>query len=147
MPELNYTLINTNQLCQFHTQVQYNPYHSTEPMNITNPSVDFTACLEFQETNIFLNTCFFNSDRPSRIPTYRIDFTPTVESTSNCVPSTKYYARRRLRRKMCLVLASNSINQLNMINVKLQMRRTSYSTPNILTRDWWLESKYQGNSQ
>ena len=30
-----------------------------------------------------------NSDRPSRIPTYRLDFTSTVESTSNRVPLNK----------------------------------------------------------
>ena len=58
MPELDHTLINTNQLLQFHTQVQDNPYHATEPMNITNPSGYFIACLEYQGTNLFLNTWF-----------------------------------------------------------------------------------------
>ena len=58
MPEINHNLIDPNQLCQLHTQVQDNPYHATEPMNITNPSGDFTACLESQWMNIFLNTCF-----------------------------------------------------------------------------------------
>ena len=56
IPELYHTLINPKQLCQFHTQVQYNPYHATEPMNITNPIGYFTACLESQGTDIFLNT-------------------------------------------------------------------------------------------
>ena len=60
----------------------------------------------------------FNSDRLSRIPTYRIDFTPTVESTSNWT-TLKNNWRRRLRCKICLLLASNSMNQLKIINVKL----------------------------
>ena len=49
MTELDHTLINPNQLCQFHMQVQDNPYHATEPLNITNPSGDFKACLEYQQ--------------------------------------------------------------------------------------------------
>ena len=53
MPELDHTLINPNKLRQFHTQVQDNPDHATEPMNITNPSGDFIACLESQGKNIF----------------------------------------------------------------------------------------------
>ena len=43
IPELDNILINPNQLRQFHTQVQYNPYNATEPMNITNTSGDFTV--------------------------------------------------------------------------------------------------------
>ena len=56
--KLDHTLINTNQLRQFHTQFEGNAYHDTEPMNITNPSGDFTVCLESQGRNIFLNTWF-----------------------------------------------------------------------------------------
>ena len=58
IPELDHTLINPNQLHQFHTQAQDNTYHGIEQINITNPSGYFTACLEYQETNIFLNTWF-----------------------------------------------------------------------------------------
>ena len=58
MMELDYILINPNQLRQFHMQVQDSPYYSTEPMNITNPIGDFTSCLESQRTYIFLNTWF-----------------------------------------------------------------------------------------
>ena len=43
MPELDHTLINTNQLRQLHTPVQKHSYHATEPMNITKPSGYFTA--------------------------------------------------------------------------------------------------------
>ena len=60
MPETDNTLINSNQLRHFHTQVKDNPYHATEPINITNPSGDCTACLEYQGENIFLNTWFPN---------------------------------------------------------------------------------------
>ena len=88
MPELDHTLINPNQLRQFHTQVQENPYHATEPMNITNPIRDFIACLESQGKNIPQHLVS-NLDRTSRILTYRIDSTPTVESTSNWVPLNK----------------------------------------------------------
>ena len=48
MPDLDHTLINPNQFLQFHTQVQDNPYHATETMDITNPRGDFIACLESQ---------------------------------------------------------------------------------------------------
>ena len=76
----------------------------------------------------------YNPDRPGCITTYRIVFTPTVESTSYWFPLKKIIWRRILRRKMCLVLASNYINELKMMNVKSQMTRTSYSTHNISTR-------------
>ena len=56
MPELDHTLINPNQLIQFHTQIQDNPYHATEPMNNNNTSRDFTVCLEYQGMDILLNT-------------------------------------------------------------------------------------------
>ena len=46
MPKLDHSLTNPNQLGQFHTQVQGNTYHATEPMNITNPSGYIIACLE-----------------------------------------------------------------------------------------------------
>ena len=58
MSELDHTLISPNQLRQFHMKVQDSPYHAIEPMNITNPSGYFTACLESQGTNIFLNNWF-----------------------------------------------------------------------------------------
>ena len=48
MTKLDHNLINSNQLRQLQIQVPDNPYHATEPMNITNPSGDFIACLEFQ---------------------------------------------------------------------------------------------------
>ena len=93
MTELDYTLINPNHLSQFHTQVQYNTYHATEPMNITNPRGYFTACLESQGTNIFLKTWF---------PTHTgLSTFPNIELTSHQpwnphqieLPSTKYYAK------------------------------------------------------
>ena len=34
-----------------------------------------------------------NSEKPSRIPPYRIDFTTTLEFTSNCVPLKQYYVK------------------------------------------------------
>ena len=43
IPELDHTIINTNQLRQFHMQVQDNIYHATYPMNITNLRRYFTA--------------------------------------------------------------------------------------------------------
>ena len=58
IPELDHTLINPNQFFQIHTQVQENPYRAIEPMSNTNSSGYFTACLESQGTNIFLNTWF-----------------------------------------------------------------------------------------
>ena len=54
--ELDHNLINTNQFRQLHTQVQNNLYHATETMSISNLSGYFTACLEYQGINIFLNT-------------------------------------------------------------------------------------------
>ena len=78
---------------QFQTQFQENPYHDIEAMNITNPSGYFTACLESQGTNIFLNTwfptqtdlaAFSHIELTSRQPwnPHQIEF-----------PSTKYYVK------------------------------------------------------
>ena len=89
MRELDHTLINYKQLCWFHTQVQDNLYHAIEAMNITNPSGDFTVCLKSQGEIYIPQHLVSNSDRPIHIPTYQIDFTATVESTSNCVPLQK----------------------------------------------------------
>ena len=96
MPVLYHTLINTNQWCQSHTQVQYNTYHATEPMNITNPSGDFIACLESQGTNIFLKTWF---------PTHTgLSTFPNIELTSHQpwnphqieLPSEKYDVKEEI---------------------------------------------------
>ena len=77
-PELDHTLINPNQLRQLQTQVQDNTYHAIEPMNITNPSGNFTACLEYQGEIYIPQHLVSNSDRPICIPTYRFDFKTTM---------------------------------------------------------------------
>ena len=69
------------------------PYHATEPMNITNPCQDFTACLESQGTNIFLNTLFQTQKDLSVLPhiglTSRQPWNPhEIEFSSK-----KYYVR------------------------------------------------------
>ena len=93
MPELDHTLINPNELRQFHTQVQDNPYHVTEPMNITNPSGYFTACLEYQGTDIFLKTWFPTQTDLSAFP--HIEFTSRQPWNLHQIefPSTKYYVK------------------------------------------------------
>ena len=96
MSELDHTLINPNQLDQLHTQFQDNPHHTTEPMNITNPSRYFTACLEFKRINVFLNTWF-----PTQIDLAAF---PHIELTSRQLwnphqiefPSTKYYVKEEV---------------------------------------------------
>ena len=45
IPELDNTLINTNQLIQFHTQVQESPNRATEPKNSDNQSRYFTYAI------------------------------------------------------------------------------------------------------
>ena len=42
---MDHKLINPNQLRHFDTEVQYNPYHATDPMSITSPNGEFMACL------------------------------------------------------------------------------------------------------
>ena len=54
MTKLYHTLINTNQLCHFQTQVQDSSY-ATYPMSIISPYGNFIACLESEVTNIFIN--------------------------------------------------------------------------------------------
>ena len=96
MPELHHTLINTNQLRRFHTQVQDNPYHATEPMNITNQSRNFTACLESQGKNIFLNTWF---PTQTYLATFsHIDLTLSQPWNSHQIefPSKKYYVNEEI---------------------------------------------------
>ena len=96
MPELDHTLINPNQLRQFHTQVQDNPDHATEPMNITNPSGDFTACLESQGKNIFLNTWFPNQIDLAVFPRIELTLLQTFNPHQIDFPSTKYYVKEEI---------------------------------------------------
>ena len=55
MPTLDHSLFNPNQLRHYGTQVQDNPY-CNDPMSITSPSGDFTACLQSMGTDIFIKT-------------------------------------------------------------------------------------------
>ena len=55
MPTLDHSLFNPNQLRNHGTQVQDNPY-CNEPMSITSPQGDFTACLQSMGTDIFIQT-------------------------------------------------------------------------------------------
>ena len=91
---LDDTLINPNQLHLFHTQVQYNPYHATEPMSITNPSGDFTACLESQGTNIFLNTWFPSQTDLSAFPHIKLTSRQPWNPHQIEFASTKHYRKK-----------------------------------------------------
>jgi hypothetical protein len=55
MPTLDHSLFNPNQLRHYGTIVQDNPY-CNEPMSVTSPSGDFTACLQSMGTEIFIKT-------------------------------------------------------------------------------------------
>jgi hypothetical protein len=55
MPTLDHSLFNPNQLRHHGTIVQDNPC-CNEPMSITSPSRDFTACLQSMGTDIFIKT-------------------------------------------------------------------------------------------
>jgi hypothetical protein len=55
MPTLEHSLFNPNQLRQFGTIVQDNPY-SRESMGITSLDGDFTACLQSKGTDIYIKT-------------------------------------------------------------------------------------------
>ena len=96
IPELYHTLINTNQLHQFHTQVQDNQYHATEPMNITNPIGDFTACLEYQGENIFLNTWFPNQTDLAALQHIKLTSHQLYNPHQIDFPSTKYYVKEEI---------------------------------------------------
>jgi hypothetical protein len=55
MPTLEHSLFNPNQLRQFGTIVQDNPY-SREPVRVISPDGDFTACLQSKGTDIYIKT-------------------------------------------------------------------------------------------
>jgi hypothetical protein len=55
LPTLGHSLFNPNQLRQFGTIVQDNPYDTT-PMHITTNDGGFTACLQSKGTDIFITT-------------------------------------------------------------------------------------------
>ena len=55
MPSLDHSLINPNQLRAYDVMVQDNPY-SEQPMQITNPDGEFTACLVSKGTTIYMDT-------------------------------------------------------------------------------------------
>ena len=93
IPELDHILINPNQFRQFHTQVQYNPYNATEPMNITNTSGDFTVWLEYQGTNIFLSNWFPTQTYLSELPHIELYSRQQWNPHQIESPSTKYYVK------------------------------------------------------
>ena len=93
IPELDYTLINSNKLRQFHTQSQDNPYHAIEPLNITNPIGDFIACLESQGTNIFLDPWFPTQTDLAALTQSKLTIRQNWNPHQIEFPSTKYYVK------------------------------------------------------
>ena len=53
---MDHTLINSNQLQHFDTEVQDNLYHDKYPMSITSTNGEFMACLQSQGKKLFRNT-------------------------------------------------------------------------------------------
>ena len=96
MPELDHTLINHNQLRQFHTRVRDSSYHAIEPMNITNPSGDFTSCLGSQGTNIFLNTWFTTQTDLAAFPHIELTSHQPWNPDKIEFPLTKYYVKEEI---------------------------------------------------
>ena len=96
MPELSHTLINPNQLRHFHTQVQDNPYHPSDPMSITSPDGDFIACLESEGTNIFLNTWSPTQEELESLPHIALTSQQTWEPHQIAFPATKYHVKEEI---------------------------------------------------
>ena len=65
-------------------------------MNITNPNGYFAVCLEYQGTNIFLNTWFTTQTDLSVFP--HIELTPRQPWNPHQIefPSTKYYVKEEI---------------------------------------------------
>ena len=58
MEDMEYTLINPNQLHNFGAEEQDNPYDQKNPMKITSPDKEFVTCLHSEETVVFLDTWY-----------------------------------------------------------------------------------------
>ena len=67
IPSLNHSLLNPNQMRHFGIEVQDNPY-SDEPMAITSPDDEFSACLLSNGTTIYLNTWCPSQQDLERLP-------------------------------------------------------------------------------
>ena len=56
--EMQHTLINPNQCRHFGVEIQDNLYDADKPMAISIPDSEFTACLQSEDTFIFLDTWY-----------------------------------------------------------------------------------------
>ena len=87
---MDHTLINPNQLRNFDTEVQYNPYHATDPMSITSPNGMFVACLQSQGGNVFLNTWRPTKTQLSSLPHIVLTSLREWDPHNIEFPATKY---------------------------------------------------------
>jgi hypothetical protein len=56
--EMQHSLINPNQCRHFGAVIQDNPYDADNPMSISSPDSEFTACLQSEGTIVFLDTWY-----------------------------------------------------------------------------------------
>ena len=56
IPEMTHTLINPNRCRYFGADIQDNPYHPSEPISIASEDETFIACLQLEETILYLDT-------------------------------------------------------------------------------------------
>ena len=85
-------------------KAQDNPYHAIELMNITNPSGDFTTCLESQGKNIFLNAWF--ATQTDLAAFQHIELTPPQPWNLHQIefPSIKYYLNEEIEARSVSII-------------------------------------------
>ena len=106
MPKLSHTLIKPNQLRQFQTQVQENPY-ATDSMSITSSDGNLISCLESEGTNIFLNTWSPTKEDLASLPHIELTFQQPWEPHNISFPATKYYVKEEMESQIISSLSMN----------------------------------------
>ena len=120
---MDHTLINTNQLRHFDTEVQDNPNHATDPMSITSPNGEFMACLQSQGTSVFLNT--WRPTKTQLISLPHIVLTSPREWYPHKIefPATKYYVQEEIE--------SRNVSQTNVRFINLEEQTTVFEEDTI----------------
>ena len=106
IPKLSHTLINTNQLRHFQTQVQDNP-NAEDLMSITSPDVNFIASLESEGTNIFINIWSPTQKDLALLPHIELTSQQPWEPYNVAFPATKYYAKEEMESRNISSLTVN----------------------------------------
>ena len=120
---MDHTLINTNQLQHFDTEVQDNRYHATNTMSITSPNGELMACLQSQGENVFINTWRPTKMQLSSLPHIALTSPGKWDPHKIEFPATKYYFQEEIE--------SRNMSQANVAFSTLEDQMTVFEEDTI----------------